>query len=76
MQAEIDADPLLADAAPLRVAVIESSTQHFEAGVGYSTDSGPRVEARYSNQDIYGSAWRFKTNECARGISLSSGRRL
>jgi translocation and assembly module TamA len=61
VQAEIDADPLLADAAPLRVAVIESSTQHFEAGVGYSTDSGARVEARYSNQDIYGSAWRFKT---------------
>jgi translocation and assembly module TamA len=61
VQAEIDTDPLLADAAPLRVAVIESSTQHFEAGVGYSTDSGPRVEARYSNQDIYESAWRFKT---------------
>ena len=61
VQADIDTDPLLADSAPLRVAVIESSTQHFEAGVGYSTDSGPRVEARYSNQDIYESAWRFKT---------------
>jgi translocation and assembly module TamA len=61
VQADIDVDPLLADSAPLRVAVIESSTQHFEAGVGYSTDSGPRVEARYSNQDIYESAWRFKT---------------
>jgi translocation and assembly module TamA len=61
VQADIDTDPLLADGAPLRVALIESSTQHFEAGVGYSTDSGPRVEARYSNQDIYESAWRFKT---------------
>ena len=61
VQADIDTDPLLADAAPLRVAVIESSTQHVEAGVGYSTDAGPRVELRYSNQDIFDSAWRHRT---------------
>jgi translocation and assembly module TamA len=61
VQADIDTHPLLADATPLRVAVIESSSQHVEAGVGYSTDAGPRAELRYSNQDVFDSAWRFKS---------------
>ena len=61
VQADIDAHPLLADAAPVRVAVIESASQHVEAGVGYSTDAGPRAELRYSNQDVFDSAWRFKS---------------
>jgi translocation and assembly module TamA len=61
VQADIDTHPLLADAAPLRVAVIEASSQDIETGVSYTTDAGPRVELRYSNQDIFDSAWRFKT---------------
>jgi translocation and assembly module TamA len=61
VQAEIDTHPLLADAAPLRVAVIEASSQNVEAGVSYTTDAGPRAELRYSNQDIFDSAWRFRS---------------
>src|SRR5687767_3250952 len=61
VQADIDAHPLLADAAPLRVSVIEASSQHVEAGVGYTTDAGPFVELRYSNHDVFDSAWRFKS---------------
>ena len=61
VQADIDTHPLLADAAPLRVSVIEASTQHVEAGVGYTTDAGLRAELRYSNQDVFDSAWRFRT---------------
>jgi translocation and assembly module TamA len=61
VQAEIDNHPLLADAAPLRVAVVEASSQNVEAGLGYTTDAGPRVELRYSNQDVFDSAWRFKS---------------
>ena len=61
VQADIDTHPLLADAAPLRISVIEASTQHVEAGVGYSTDSGPRAELSYSNQDVFDSAWRFRS---------------
>ena len=41
--------------------MIEASTQHVEAGVGYSTDGGPRAELRYSNQDVFDSAWRFRS---------------
>ncbi|HEX7219940.1 MAG TPA: autotransporter assembly complex family protein [Burkholderiales bacterium] len=61
VQAEIDTHPLLADAAPLRVSVIEASSQHVETGIGYNTDGGARAELSYSNQDVFDSAWRFKS---------------
>jgi translocation and assembly module TamA len=61
VQADIDPQPRLAEAAPLRISVIEASSQHFETGVGYNTDVGPRVELSYSNQDIFDSAWRFRS---------------
>lgn len=59
VQAEIDAQPSAAQASPLRVAVIEAPKHHFESGIGYNTDVGPKLEARYSNQDVFSSAWRF-----------------
>ncbi|HSN31496.1 MAG TPA: autotransporter assembly complex family protein [Ideonella sp.] len=59
VQAEIDAQPQVADAAPLRVSVIEAPKHHVESGVGYNTDVGPRLQARYSNQDVFDRAWRF-----------------
>jgi len=61
VQADIEPEEAKPDAAPVRVGVIEASTQHVEAGVGYSTDAGPRVELRYSNQDVFDSAWRFRS---------------
>jgi translocation and assembly module TamA len=61
VQAEIEARPELADAAPVRVAVIEASKHHVETGIGYSTDAGPRLELRYSNQDVLDRAWRFRS---------------
>ena len=62
VQAEIDATPALADAAPLRVAVIDAPQHHFESGVSYNTDVGPRLEARYTNQDVLGTWWRFDSS--------------
>jgi translocation and assembly module TamA len=61
VQAELDAQPAQADAALLRVAVIEAPAQHVEAGVSYNTDAGPRVELRYSHQDVFDSPWRFRS---------------
>ncbi|HYG54208.1 MAG TPA: autotransporter assembly complex family protein [Burkholderiales bacterium] len=58
-QTEADPDPAAADRMPVRVAVIEGSTQHIEAGIGYSTDAGARAELRYSDHDVLDSAWRF-----------------
>jgi len=62
VQAEIDQQPAVADAAPLRVAVIEASQHHVEWGVSYNTDVGPRLQAAYTNQDVLGTAWRFGSN--------------
>ena len=62
VQAEIDANPQLADAAPLRVAVIDAPQHHFESGISYNTDVGPRLEARYTNQDVLGTWWRFDSS--------------
>jgi translocation and assembly module TamA len=62
VQAEVDAQPSLADAAPLRVAVIDAPKHHFESGISYNTDVGARLEARYSNQDVLGTAWRFDSS--------------
>jgi len=59
VQAEIDQQPAVAEAAPFRVAVIEAPKHHVEWGIGYNTDVGPRLEARYTNQDVLSSAWRF-----------------
>jgi translocation and assembly module TamA len=64
VSAQVDVDPEAADpaAAPVRVALIEGSRQHVEAGVGYSTDAGQRLELRYSNQDPFDTAARFKSD--------------
>jgi translocation and assembly module TamA len=59
VQADIDPAEGKPEGSPVRVAVIEANTQHVEAGIGYSTDAGPRLELRYSDQDIFDSAWRF-----------------
>jgi len=61
VQAEIDAQPEVADAAPLRVAVIDAPKHHFESGASYNTDVGVRLEGSYSNQDVLSSAWRFRS---------------
>jgi translocation and assembly module TamA len=39
--------------------VIEAPKHHFASGIGYNTDVGPRLQARYSNQDVFDRAWRF-----------------
>ena len=60
-QAALDADPARAAAAPVRVAVIEARSQQFETGLSFNTDVGLRAEARYRNMDIFGTAYRFKS---------------
>jgi translocation and assembly module TamA len=61
VQADIEPEDGAAEGALVRVAVIEAPKHHVEAGIGYSTDAGPRVELRYSNQDVFSSAWRFRS---------------
>ena len=61
VQMDIDAQADEAEAATLRVAVLEAPSQSVETGIGYTTDAGPKFELRYGNQDVRDSAWRFKS---------------
>ena len=61
VQAEVDPNPALADAAPVHVSLLEASSQRIEGGLSYNTDVGPRLEGRYGNMDIFDSAWRYRT---------------
>jgi translocation and assembly module TamA len=48
-------------AAPVRASVIEGNSQHFEGGVSYNTDAGPRLELSHRNVDLFNTAWRGKS---------------
>jgi translocation and assembly module TamA len=61
VQADIEPEEGKPEAALVRVALIEAAKHHVEAGIGYSTDAGPRVELRYNNQDVLDSAWRSRS---------------
>ena len=61
VQADVDAQEARPDAALVRVAVIEAPRHDLETGISYSTDSGPRLELRYADQDVAKTAWRFRS---------------
>jgi translocation and assembly module TamA len=61
-RAELVADPARADAAPVRAAVVEGSSQHFEGGLSYNTDAGVRLELSHRNVDLFDTAWRGRSN--------------
>ncbi len=56
----LDANPENADAAPLRVAVIEGRAKRIDGSVGFTTDSGFRVRMNYSDADLLGEHWRLR----------------
>ena len=56
----VEPDPLLAAAAPILVTVTERKEQQLSFGVGYSTDTGARVQATYLNRDIFDAGQRLK----------------
>jgi len=48
-------------AAPVRAAVIEGNSQHFEGGLSFNTDAGLRAEVSHRNVDLFETAWRGKS---------------
>jgi translocation and assembly module TamA len=60
-QVVVDEDRDLADAAPVRVSVIEAPTRRLEAGIGYSTDTLYRATAAWRDVNVFDSAWRLRT---------------
>lgn len=59
VHAEIDPDPAQADAATVRVNVIEAPTKRIEAGVGFSTDTRWRGNFLWRDVDFGGRALQF-----------------
>ena len=56
----VEPDPMLAAAAPIQVVVTERKEQQLSFGVGYSTDTGARVQATYLHRDIFDAGERLK----------------
>lgn len=61
--ARVEVDPGVAEtgAAPVRVVVIEGSSQQLETGLSFNTDYGPRLELNYRDVDVLDSAWRWRS---------------
>lgn len=58
----LDADPAKANAAPLRVAVIEGRAKRVDGSIGFTTDSGLRVGLNYTDADLLEEGWRLRVN--------------
>jgi translocation and assembly module TamA len=56
----LDTDPAKADAAPLRVAVIEARAKRVDGSIGFTTDTGLRARVNYSDADLLGEHWRLR----------------
>jgi translocation and assembly module TamA len=54
---DIDHDPAHPDRTPVDVRVTEYPTQRLRGGVGYATDTGARIEGRYTHNNVFGRAW-------------------
>ena len=56
----IDVDAARPERVPIRVDVSENERFKLSAGVGYSTDAGPRVELKWLDRIFLGRDWRFE----------------
>ena len=58
---DIERDPALAAAVPVRVQVTEALPRYAGMGVGYSTNTGARVEFNYRDSNLRQRGWEFST---------------
>jgi translocation and assembly module TamA len=58
---EIDRDPELAAATPLRISITEAKPRRFGVGVGYSSNTGARAEVNYRDANLFGNAWELNS---------------
>jgi translocation and assembly module TamA len=66
-------DPKQADAAPVVVQVHEMPLQNATAGIGISTDSGPRVSVEHLHRNAFAQDWQAKSKvQLGRHESLAS----
>ncbi|CAM5352948.1 autotransporter assembly complex protein TamA [Thauera sp.] len=58
---DIERDPALAAAVPIRVQVTEALPKYVGFGAGFSTNTGARVETTYRDSNLRGRGWEFAT---------------
>ena len=58
---DIERDPALAAAVPVRVQVTEALPRYAGVGAGYSTNTGARVELTYRDSNLRKRGWEFST---------------
>lgn len=68
--ATIDADPAQPDRVPIRVDVTENPSKRLGLGVGVSTDSGARLQLRWTDRQFLGRDWRLESVLRADRVSL------
>jgi translocation and assembly module TamA len=74
---DIDKDPANARLAPVNVRITEFPAQRLRGGVGFTTDTGARLEGLYSNYNMFGRAWvldaqtRFEQRRQLGSLALS-----
>lgn len=68
--ATIDADPDHPERVPIRVDLAENPSKRLGLGVGISTDSGPRLQLRWTDRQFLGRDWRLESVLRADRISL------
>lgn len=59
--ATVDADPTQPDRVPIRVDVVENPSKRLGLGVGISTDSGARLQLRWTDRQFLGRDWRLES---------------
>lgn len=57
----VEPDPSRADHVPIQVKVAEAQTKRVSFGLGYSTNTGPRVETLYRQSLIFGYPYTLQT---------------
>jgi translocation and assembly module TamA len=61
VQIRVPPDPAKADAVPVEVTVTEARSQRIDTGVSFSTDARLGVQLNYTNQDLFDSALRLRS---------------
>lgn len=58
---DIDTDPAKPERVPIRIELTEAKSKRVAFGLGYSTNTGPRVEATYRQTQIFGFPYTMQT---------------
>src|SRR5690606_8251629 len=60
--ATIEPDPAQSSQVPIQITVNEYEQKQLSLGIGFSTDSGPRLQARWLNRNFQQRDWRLESD--------------